>query len=153
MVGLVGRGPVLVLLFYSIIINTIKDREKVEASILSAFFYDPSRFDIVLYINPLGRNNYFLGRIIGLPNEVITFKNDGVYINDSLLELPKELREKGIKYVSLYNVLKQEKYKNKTYRMTEDEYFILGDNTYNSRDSREFGAIKRSDIANKIENK
>ena len=43
---------------------TIMDGEKVEASILTALFYEPKRFDVILYRNPSGKNNLFSGRII-----------------------------------------------------------------------------------------
>jgi signal peptidase I len=34
--------------------------------------------------------------------------------------------------------------------LDKDEYFLLGDNRANSRDSRNYGAVKRANIAGKV---
>lgn len=71
-------------------------------------------------------------RIIGLPGEHIKVTNQGVYINDALLVEP---------YVDdIENTLLD----NTTYAeiiLSDNEYFLIGDNRTESFDSRNLGAI------------
>lgn len=74
---------------------------------------------------------YIIKRVIGLPGETISCKDDTIYIN-------------GIALKDDYSDIE-------TYDFGEtvignDEYFVLGDNRTNSKDSRSIGAIKKSEI-------
>ena len=88
-----------------------------------------------------------------MPNETIEFKDGCVLINGTKLEIPTILKDAGIQYRSAYEITKYDKLKNKVYKTRRDEYFILGDNTYHSNDSRFFGPIKREEIGNKVTGK
>lgn len=70
-------------------------------------------------------------RVIGLPNEYIECRDGIVYIND------KKLDDKHS--IGAGNDFKRTKLK-------KDEYFVLGDNRYDSLDSDDFGPIKESQI-------
>lgn len=71
-------------------------------------------------------------RIVGMPGDKIALTNNQLYINDQLLleALPGEIIT----------------YPNRQYQLETDEYFVLGDNSKNSLDSRVFGPIKREAI-------
>lgn len=88
------------------------------------------RFDIVV-LKLDGENDNLIKRIIGLPGETVEIKDNKIYINDELLEDPYGF---GI----TYNIDKV--------TLSNDEYFILGDNRQVSLDSRVFGTIKKSEI-------
>lgn len=70
-------------------------------------------------------------RVIALPNETISCKNGVVYINDKALE---EDYITGI--TSDFDEV----------ALSENEYFVMGDNREHSKDSREIGAITHEQI-------
>ena len=77
-------------------------------------------------------------RVIGLPGEKLTIKNNKIYIYDLYIE-----DEDG-------NNLIKDNSINYPIILGEDEYFVLGDNRNNSIDSRSIGAIKKDNIKAKI---
>jgi signal peptidase I len=101
---------------------------------ISKDFKDIKRQDIVIfkmYYN--GEEIEVVKRVIGLPGETILIKGDKVYINGNLLEEP----------YALYDHLGDD---NLEVQIKENEYFVMGDNRYESGDSREYGAILKENI-------
>ncbi len=95
----------------------------------------PKRYDIVLF----ARKGYSAGmsRVIGMPGETISIQDGKIYIDGEMLEeyYGKEpMYSAGIAQQAL--------------TLGEDEYFLLGDNRNNCKDSRrkEIGIVKRSQI-------
>jgi len=96
--------------------------------------YDKSykRFDIAV-IDYNGEK--LVKRIIGLPGENIKYKNNKLYVNGKKVEEPVELETENFSLINLgYN------------KIPEDYYLVLGDNRYNSTDSRTIGLISKDDI-------
>lgn len=94
------------------------------------------RFDIIIADNPLVKNEEVIKRIIGLPNETIYAKNGVIYING--IRLGEPMTKKGI--TSNFGPIK----------ISEDEYYVLGDNREKSTDSRAFGSLKMTHINAKM---
>jgi len=71
----------------------------------------------------------YVKRIVGLPGERVDVYNGKVYINKKLFTedyLPRDLSSEP----------------NGTWKLKEDQYFVMGDNRPNSNDSRYFGAVE-----------
>lgn len=92
------------------------------------------RFDIVVvdYIDEL-----IIKRVIGLPGESIEYKDGVLYIDGEAYEEP---------FLSEYTytedfVLEE--------RIPDNYYFVVGDNRYDSKDSRVIGLINSKDIEGK----
>lgn len=132
---------------------TIVHGEKVQVGALSALTYIPARWDVVLFKNPSGEFNALSGRIVGMPNEDIYLDDAGVHINGGLIELPQRLRDMGIKYIPSNKTVVGEGYVSRRFHANENEYFILGDNSYLANDGRFFGPIRRVSIINRIDGK
>jgi len=66
-------------------------------------------------------------RVIGLPGETVEIRDGLVYINGQPLEEP---------YINA-----RPRYTEEPITLGADEYFVLGDNRNNSRDSHSFGAV------------
>lgn len=79
-------------------------------------------------------DHYIIKRIIGLPNETISCSGGVVYIN-------------GVSYSEDY--ISSETSDFDEVVLGDNEYFVMGDNRSNSKDSREIGAITRDSIISK----
>lgn len=96
-------------------------------------FETPKRGEpVVLKFPGDAEHKKYIKRIIGMPGEHIEVKNGGVYINSKrLIEpyIPKEVVTTSERPVDL--------------TIKPDEYFLIGDNRYNSSDSRIWGTAHR----------
>ena len=80
-------------------------------------------------------------RVVGLPGDTIFIQGNTVYINQQPLRENYPLIKDDPRLINEYvhGV-------GKPYRVSEDEYFLLGDNRKTSDDSRYWGSIKRENI-------
>jgi signal peptidase I len=95
------------------------------------------RGDIVVFRFPLDPSKSYIKRIIGLPGETVQVRDGRVYINGHELQEP---------YVPAA-FWDHESFPAIT--LAPNHYYALGDHRDSSNDSREWGAIARSDIYGK----
>lgn len=117
--------------------NTLHDGDNLIVEKLSYRFSDPKRFDIIVF-PPTGKKEYYIKRIIGLQGETVQIDENGnIYINGELLE-------ENYGAETIQNPGRAAK----PITLGDDEYFVMGDNRNNSKDSRseEVGNVKRSQI-------
>lgn len=123
--------------------STLNDGDNLIVDKLSYRFNDPERFDIIVFPPPYAENKLYIKRIIGLPGETVRIDEEGnIYINGEILE---ENYGKEVIKADRIGVAAEE------IQLGEDEYFVLGDNRNNSKDSRslEVGNVKRENIIGK----
>ena len=90
------------------------------------------RFDIVVIKH---EKEYLIKRVIGLPGEIIEYKEGKLYVNG------KQIPETFIRFNTADFKLEE--------KIKDDNYFLVGDNRNNSTDSRTFGSINKKDIVGK----
>lgn len=108
------------------------------------------RFDIIVFPPPDEADTQYIKRVIGMPGDAVEYRQDVLYlngepVNEAFLEdVPEDER---IFYVSgnfsLLSLLGEE-------TVPEGQYFVLGDNRMNSRDSRSFGFIDEENVLGKV---
>jgi signal peptidase I len=98
-------------------------------------FHGPERGDIVVLRDPGQPNVDLIKRVIGLPGETIEIVNGTVFIDGQMLEEP---------YIT-----SEWHYTGRAVTMGSDEYFVMGDNRDNSKDSRSVGPIQEDLIIGK----
>lgn len=109
---------------------------------ISYRFSVPERGDVVIFRYPLDQSQFFIKRIIGLPNETVEIKNNTVIVYN------KDKPEGEILDES-YLASTQTTLGNSVTKIDDNEYLVLGDNRLQSSDSRRWGLVNRSLITGK----
>ena len=134
----------------------------------------PKRGDIVVFKYPENKNIYFIKRVVGLPGDVVEIKNSAVKINGELNELISISTEDLVASPYLSEMLDAEYYleklplekdyhvvrfesrdnqseESKTFEVPKNSYFVMGDNRYNSHDSRFWGFVSFDELVGKAQ--
>lgn len=114
---------------------------------LSYRFRDPARGEPIIFKHAGGMlgipREYFIKRIIGLPKERVVIKSGKIKIFSSDDRQGFMLDESSY-LPDVYTAGDLD------VTLTEDEYFILGDNRDASLDSRRIGPVKRKNITGRV---
>lgn len=102
--------------------NTIMEGDRLIGFRLSYLFSKPKRGDIIIFKYPDDETQNFVKRVIGVPYDTIEIEDGVVYVNNTAIDEPY-LKEKMIGSFG-------------PYILGEDEYFVMGDNRNDSKDSR-----------------
>ncbi len=110
---------------------TIYDGERI---VVDKKVYDsikPRRDDVVALITPI-QGRYFVKRVLAHARDEVAVDKNGIELNGKLIP-NTEGPWKPLNYV-----------------LKEDEVYVLGDNKYDSSDSRDFGPIKVDKIIGEV---
>jgi signal peptidase I len=116
------------------------DNEYLLIDEISYRFNEPERGEIIVFRHPPGEKSFYIKRLIGLPGERVTIKDNVIQIynqqnpNGVVLDETKYLPESAKSYDDVDTTLESE------------EYFVMGDNRVSSLDSRRFGPVHADDI-------
>lgn len=108
-------------------------------------FKEPERGEVIVFKNPENIKQYFIKRVMATPGESIKIEDGSIYIKKDDNDV--------------YNKVNEEEYLPKDLKtygnsseitLASDEYFVMGDNRGNSRDSRFFGPLKRNLIVGRV---
>ncbi len=106
--------------------STLSDGDRLIIDKISYRFSDPERFDIVVFPYEYEEKTYYIKRIIGLPGETIWLNDGNIYINGEILE-----EDYGLETFTNAGIAAE------PITLGENEYFLMGDNRNNSKDSRD----------------
>lgn len=104
---------------------------------ISYRFNDPQRGDVIIFKYPNNPSQYYIKRIIGLPEETVKIEDGNVIIFN------KKNLSGFILEESIY--LEEDIFVpgNMETKLDENDYFVLGDNRQASSDSRRWGPVPR----------
>lgn len=101
----------------------------------------PRRGEVVIFKYPEDPKRDFVKRLIGLPGERLQIKDGGIYIND------EKLTSGPISEIYYYSSGYFEYYKE--IEIPKSNYFVLGDNSVDSHDSRYWGFVPEEKMLGK----
>jgi len=107
-------------------------------------FKDINRQTVIVFHYPKDPSQFFIKRVIGLPDEKIQIQDGKVTIYNAEYPNGFQLDETG--YLSSLVKTKGDL----TLTLRDDEYFVMGDNRSASSDSRAWGPIKKTDVVGSV---
>jgi signal peptidase I len=123
------------------------------------WFSKPQRGDIVVFeakgipedqrgqynIPP---NEFYVKRIVGVPGDILSIENGHLYNHGQVLSQPLVLAK-----LEFFNPFATQAYltnPTNSYKVPDGSYFVIGDNTVNSLDSRFYGAVPENSIIGRV---
>jgi signal peptidase I len=103
-------------------------------------FRAPKRGEVIVFKNPMNGRQRFIKRIIGLPGETIEISDGKIFISNGEKKVLNESSYLNFSFTS----------GDLRISLSNDEYFVLGDNRQFSLDSRRFGPIKKKEIVGRV---
>lgn len=102
---------------------------------------EPQRGDVIVFDYPGNPGDDYVKRVIGLPGEIVTIRDDGVILINNI----------PISEAHLPETAAPGPYQGKTgtWEVPESAYFVLGDNRNHSSDSRTWGFLEARYIVGK----
>ena len=119
---------------------TITEGDHFMANKLAYRSKDPQRGDVIVFVYPLDRKRTFVKRVVGLPGEKIGIKDGKIYVNGQPLA-----GQAVIDQIYYYNGGDYGA-KDQTIQVPDGYYFVLGDHSIASHDSRYWGFVPRRDV-------
>ena len=96
-------------------------------------FKELTRGDVVVFIYPRDTSRDFIKRLIATEEEVVRIKEGKIYINGRVLDDPK--------FARYYSNRGSYGEKDKTILVPSGNFYVLGDNSNSSQDSRYWGFV------------
>ena len=101
--------------------------------------FTPKRGQVVVFYPPSGTGDALIKRVVGVPGDSIELREDGVWINDRVLEEPYVNGQPTACNGACQPV-----------KLDEDMFFLMGDNRPSSLDSRSFGPVRGDRIIGRV---
>ena len=103
---------------------------------------EPEIGDIIVFTSTIEKKKYLVKRLIGKSGDIVEIKNGKIFINGNIV------KNKKINKFFYYN---RGEYglENKQIKVPENHFYVLGDNSSNSMDSRYWGFVPKSKLVGK----
>lgn len=104
-------------------------------------FNKPQPWDVIVFKYPLNRKRDFIKRLVADGGKTVNINNGKIFIDGKMVDNPHLLEyyynrgdygAEGLKV-----------------KVPEDKFYVLGDNSFNSQDSRYWGFVPREDLIGK----
>jgi len=123
---------------------TFLDGDRLFVDKISYRFHEPERGDIIVFKYPLDMKKDYVKRLVGLPEDEIQILNGKLILNGEVLD--------DTPFGNHYYYNREDwefGKKGMVITIPEDSYFVLGDNSAQSSDSRNWGFVSEENIIGK----
>jgi signal peptidase I len=103
----------------------------------------PKRGDIIVFVSPEDPKKDFVKRLIALGGETVEIRGGRILINGKMIDGPSSMSPVYYQNAGDYGV------ETRAVTVPPDSYFVLGDNSANSRDSRYWGFVPKKNLVGK----
>jgi len=121
---------------------TLKQLDRILVSKIAYLFHKPKRWEVMVFRDPQDHGRNFIKRVVGLPGESLLIIDGEVYINGH--RAPKPSGRDSLVYTSRGTWGTRE-----PVEIPAGCYFVLGDNSGSSSDSRTWKFVPAGDIIGK----
>lgn len=104
-------------------------------------FNKPQSWDVIVFKYPLDRKRDFIKRLVANEGETVSINNGKVFIDGKMVDNPHLLE--------YYYNRGDYGAEGQKLKVPEDKLYVLGDNSFNSQDSRYWGLVPREDLIGK----
>ena len=119
----------------------------------------PERGDVIVFRYPQNRDVFFIKRLIGLPGDVIKTKGMSLSVNGNIYFLDPyggagDFEEQNLQKKYIVRFDKESNFdqtEEKEFTVPENSYFVMGDNRFNSHDSRFWGFVSEDLLVGKAQ--
>jgi signal peptidase I len=106
-------------------------------------FKKPERGDIIVFLSPEDKKKDFIKRLVGLPGETVEISNGTILINGKAIDNDSIIKERYYYNRGDFGGEGQ------AVQVPDDAYYVLGDNSISSRDSRYWGFLPKKYLLGK----
>jgi signal peptidase I len=116
----------------------------------------PERGDVVVFRLPSDPSINYIKRVVGLPGDTVSYERHRLVINGELIDLephpdatphdPRYIEQLGEREHEILVTHEANIGRDGEYTVAEGQYFVMGDNRDNSRDSRFLGSIPETHL-------
>lgn len=106
-------------------------------------FEEPRRGDIIVFKYPVDPKKDFIKRLVGLSGDEVEIRDGKIYVNGRVLDDPGSFGKFYYYNHDPYAAPRQ------VIKVPADSYFVLGDNSANSTDSRFWGFVPKKNVLGK----
>jgi signal peptidase I len=146
----------------SSMVPTLEDNQYIIINKFGYLLGEPGRGDVVVFRPPTDSRKYYVKRVIGLPGEEVIIRDGRVYVvyedREEEVILPEgylDERNAGRTFRAPVGTGDRTA---ESFRIPDEQYFLLGDNRQGSLDSRSFRSaegqptpyVKRENIAGRV---
>ncbi len=109
---------------------------------LSYRFHEPKRGDVVVFKYPLDLKKDFVKRLIAFGGEDVEIRDGNIYVNGKKLDQPDTFQGRYYYNRNDWDYGKEGNH----YKVPPETFFVLGDNSAHSSDSRNWGFVPKKDL-------
>ncbi|MCM8764953.1 MAG: signal peptidase I [Candidatus Omnitrophica bacterium] len=124
---------------------TLKIHDRLLANKIIYKIREPRRWEVIIFKYPEDTKKYFVKRLVGLGGESLAIRNGHVYIDGKIMTQPESVSTP----LYYYNDIDGSYGVNGEVKIPAGTYYVLGDNSINSKDSRYWGFVPSKNLVGK----